>query len=182
MIKERNSQLSSMSDNQDHKWGDHLQYSLDNLERISLRLRMYGNLVFLLTLIDILLVVFITLGIRYFYGLTLRTGPFLTIFATVNFVATLCTVVLYEYLRRKGDAYFEEISDELQWNVGYRRRTSNPDKNADETPPLQIRVILRSFARTTDLPLIPGKFGPAIYAGINVVLALFLLSSLVTRF
>lgn len=160
--------------------GNPLGYSLARLEKISMSLRQYGMLIFLLTLLDILFVVFISLGTRYLYSYLLRGGPVITVFATLNFLLALSFIVLYESLRRRGDSIFEEISDELQWNVGYRQSTTSG--TADEMPPLKTRVILRSFARTTDLPLIPGKFGPAIYAGMNIILALFLISSVVARF
>lgn len=160
--------------------GDPIGYSLTRLERISRTLRLYGMLIFLLTLLDILFVVFISLGTRYLYTYFLHAGPLITVFATLNFLFVLSFIVLYESSRRRGDSIFEEISDELQWNVGYRH--SATAGAADEMPPLKARVILRSFARTTDLPLIPGKFGPAIYAGMNIILALFLISSVVARF
>jgi hypothetical protein len=41
---------------------------------------------------------------------------------------------------------------------------------AEQRPEINARITLRTYARATDLPLIPGKFGPAIYVAFNLVL------------
>jgi hypothetical protein len=155
-----------------------LQSSLDRLEYISLKLRQFGMFTFLSTLIYILIVLFLTLGIKYTYSLLIRSGGLFITLATLNLLLSLSCVVMYESLRRRGDTLFEEISDELQWKIG---REARNEKVANESPPLNARVVLRTFARTTDLPLVPGKFGPAVYAGINVLLTLYLISTLFAR-
>jgi hypothetical protein len=81
-----------------------------------------------------------------------------------------------ESWRKRGDALFEEISDELQWNIRGTRLLKDKSP-AKERPEIQARVVLRTFARASDLPIIPGKFGPAIYITVNLLitfLAIFL--------
>lgn len=95
----------------------------------------------------------------------------------------LAGVVYFEILRKRGDAIFEELSDELQWYIrdGRKLKTQTGDYDdseswAEERPTLNARIVLRTFSRTTDLPLVPGRFGPAIYAGINLLIFMFTIS------
>jgi hypothetical protein len=72
----------------------------------------------------------------------------------------LVTVLTHEHLRKAGDALFEEISDEFQ----RRFKSSDPTGEYSEA-----RKALRAFSATTDLPLIPGKWGPVIYVLANLL-------------
>ena len=96
--------------------------------------------------------------------------------------ALLC-VVCFESLRKKGDAIFAEVSDELQWRIRPVKK-SRIDINgkkalehwSKDRPTLKVRIVLRSFSKASDLPIIPGQFGPAVYSGINVLISLIYLS------
>jgi hypothetical protein len=75
-------------------------------------------------------------------------------------------IVFYESWRKRGEVLFEELSDELDWRVNPQQRGGYPR----ERPALEARVALRSFTRTSDLPLAPGRLGPAFYVLINLAL------------
>jgi hypothetical protein len=79
------------------------------------------------------------------------------------------TVVVHENLRKTGDALFEEISDELQRRFKRRTVSDKPSVSGEPSPYLAARITLRSFSSTADLPLVPGKFGPGLYAFVSVV-------------
>jgi len=83
--------------------------------------------------------------------------------------AVIIAVYFYESKRKRGEVLFEEISDELEWYV------IGQDKKriAAERPKIDARVSLRSFVKTTDLPFIPSKYGPAFYLIINLSFPLF---------
>src|SRR5207248_3149729 len=72
---------------------------------------------------------------------------------------TLFFAIHFETIRKRGDILFKEISDELQWNV----RFSDPDSPGTappRRPSFDARLTLRSFAQASDLPLVPGRYGP----------------------
>jgi hypothetical protein len=74
---------------------------------------------------------------------------------------------LYDQMLHRGRGIFEEISDELEWHIGiFSRQYDNlPSKDA---PLLHVRIVLRDFARSSVLPLLP-------YLSASVILLLNLL-------
>ncbi|MBL8230948.1 MAG: hypothetical protein JNL98_20810 [Bryobacterales bacterium] len=80
-------------------------------------------------------------------------------------VFAVLAVVLHEALRKQGDAIFEEISDEFH-RIGRSAETA-------DTRALSARITMRSFTISSDLPLVPGKFGPSFYAFVNIALICF---------
>jgi hypothetical protein len=82
----------------------------------------------------------------------------------------------HEIWRKRGEVLFEEISDEVE------RRTvmiARDPKFEEEKPGLLLRarLALRDFAHASDLPFIPGKFGPTIYAAVNLLIPILILFS-----
>jgi hypothetical protein len=155
---------------------DDLRGSLSDLRFISKRLQRYGFIALIFTVVNFASLI-LTLSLRFLPLGTLTTIFFAFYLPLIATVTALVAIVRYDNLRKRGDALFEEISDELQWNV----RQNLTETIARERPELNARVALRSFARATDLPLIPGKYGPGIYATINFVI-LFLSYYLVRLF
>jgi hypothetical protein len=153
--------------------------SLNLLNKLTNHLRMLSLYVFAITLINIAANLLAIVGMKFklpiVTNMSVEGGAIIITFLSL---LPLLAIVLYESQRRRADALFEEISDELQWNVGYRDREINKQV-ADNSPPLDARVILRSFARTTDLPLVPGKYGPSVYAAVNVFSTFFLVFSFI---
>jgi hypothetical protein len=86
----------------------------------------------------------------------------------------LMLLVVYDTTRKRGDALFEELSDELQWNVVNGSQGGSKPGPDRERPPVDVRVRLRDYARATDLPFVPGRFGAAAYAAIDILMILVL--------
>ena len=142
---------------------DPLSGPLAILKRMTMYLRRSAIVAFMLTSLNCFLTLLCVIRLYVYPGVLLVNASSL-------FVALLI-LVLYERLRKRGDALFEEISDEFQSYIALGG-TEEKVASTDYRPPLGWRVVLRSFARTTDLPLVPGKFGPAVYAAINMALAI----------
>lgn len=144
-----------------------IEYNLGLIEHLTKYLRRYAILTFFLTascLATSFIAMFGSLGLVDSFGSYAASR--LAIYGQVYYfslglgAASLALIVFYESLKKRGEALFEEISDELEWDV----RGSEGRQSAEGRPELRARIALRTFARTTDLPLIPGKYGPAIYA------------------
>ena len=150
--------------------GVDLDFLLGRLRHLSSQLNVSGQFVMYLTVLNIVL----TLSLL---ASGCRNGDFAQVLCTQVGLAlgigALSLTVACERLRRRGDVLFQEISDELQWDI--RASTADSGKGiASERPPLDARMILRTFARAGDLPLVPGTFGPAVYAAINLLILLIL--------
>jgi hypothetical protein len=81
--------------------------------------------------------------------------------------------LIFDYLRKEGDAYFEELSDEL-----HGAKISNKEEIKNSSPSdaefsLGARIIMRNYSNCSSLPLIPGRYGPALIVGINLLLSFF---------
>lgn len=97
------------------------------------------------------------------------------ILALTGAVALLLLLHL-DFLRKRGEWLFDEISEEMHWRVGAKRKKSN-SRGADGTeegrpsPRVRksaVRTALREFARAARLPLVYGWRGPGVYAVINL--------------
>jgi uncharacterized membrane protein len=68
----------------------------------------------------------------------------------ITFGFGLVILLVREQVRKDGESLFEEISDELQWDVKGQVMTGS---SADLTRPnVNSRYALRRFAKTSDLP------------------------------
>jgi hypothetical protein len=81
--------------------------------------------------------------------------------------ASLASLTLYISLRSKAQVLFEEVSEELQWFIG-REQYQHVSSKSDLPPPafkpdLSTRIVLRTFARATDLLFFAGSSGPGVY-------------------
>ena len=133
---------------------------------MSLGLRYNGLLAFLMTLVNLIATAFLLSRYAVVWNSSLLNAlPLLTCV-----VAVLC-VALYEYFRRQGNVLYDEISDELEWNVR-SARLAEGGKLAEYPPDVNVRIVVRMFAHATDLPLFPGDKGPAIYVLLNLGLVL----------
>jgi hypothetical protein len=169
--------------------GDLMTGSARELLRITRRLRLIGALVLVVTSGSFGVLLWSIAQSQYRY---VSDAQF---FALLNIAVAMSTVGLlgaFEVLRKRGDAIFQEMSDELQWYVGRsaprdhprggsagsghpRGRstlTSRESTNPQERPVFEARVALRTFSAAAELPLIPGRFGGAIYAALNLAVAI----------
>ncbi|RMH18981.1 MAG: hypothetical protein D6696_11795 [Acidobacteria bacterium] len=140
-----------------------LKDALAYLGSIASRLRFYGFAAAVLTLANLA---------NYAYSLVLQ-GQSSTLFVTVSVGITVFaffSLAMHERSRKLGDALFEEISDELEWDLraGQRARTERK-KAAEERPDLSYRLALRRFVQSADLPLAPFASGAIVYAVINLL-------------
>lgn len=87
-----------------------------------------------------------------------------------NFISVAC-LINYEFLCKKGNILFSEISDELEWNL-------KNEKSGNESPNIDTRIILRSYIQASELPFFRGKYGTGIYLLINIVSLIILIFSL----
>jgi hypothetical protein len=170
-IDSRDNKSDSNAERLDSFHATPLELSLKELAHINQRLHALGLMVFAFTISNIFILLAI-LGRTIFRWVAAEV--IISISVTIG-ITFLIYVVRYERLHRKGDVIFEEISDELQWFIkvidGKQKKTES--FIADERPEIRARIVLRDFSRNTDLPFIPGKFGPAIYIAANVVILYF---------
>jgi hypothetical protein len=96
------------------------------------------------------------------------TSVFLFIFygALALIAGALITLGLYESHRRRGDGYFQELSDLLQLLFG------GDGENVDRVVVQRARLAVRSFSSAADLPFVSGKRGSAVYATVNLAILL----------
>lgn len=154
-----------------------LENSLDNLKKVTDQLRRYSIII---AIIELLLMVIglIILGFNYSYfghdkyNVIDNYFVFFYLFALIG----ISSLVVFEKKKRRGEILFEEISDELHWDIGYQR-TSKNNVIANERPNLEIRLILRDFAKSSNLPFLPNRYATTAYAIFTIVLV-FLISIL----
>ena len=133
---------------------------VDFLARFSSRMRVLGLALALITFLNFLTVLWYLISRHGFclevdYGIDFRV----LISATLRTIA-ICIGVLHDFHRKRGEALFEEVSDELHWHI---RPSGFGDADvATARPPLRVRVVLRSLVNSADLPLIPGGSEPLI--------------------
>lgn len=141
-----------------------LEDSLRRLAQLTSRLRKLGTAIVVLTFGS---------AIAYAGLMSGRlTGSSMIVcgIAAVAAVLGFLSVIVFDATRRRGDTLFDEISDELQWNI--RQNAEARSDNYSIAPEFNVRVMMRDFIRATDLPLLPGKFGPALFAAASIALAI----------
>ncbi|WP_431108858.1 hypothetical protein [Winogradskyella poriferorum] len=85
----------------------------------------------------------------------------------MTFLSILFGIILlfkFNSLRDKGMILYEEITDEIDWS---RKR-----KEFMHKPPLELRIIIKEFLKSTDLPFTSGKNGQAFYIVLFMVIAI----------
>lgn len=85
--------------------------------------------------------------------------------------SSIAILIARDALRKTGESLFDELSDEVQWFVVHKAKSS-AEGLGSVRPPLGVRYELRRFARNTDLPLVPGSAGTTIYVLLNLILML----------
>lgn len=146
---------------------DELDQAVGGLRMLRRRLGRIGVVTFVATALHVVVLLLRFVGLLYFLWAVLASLSL--------FVVASATALWFETLRRRGDALYDEISDEVQWHIGreYASSINQPVSEAPR-PPLRYRIELRSFAKASDLPLAPGRFGPAVYVALNVTLVVLL--------
>src|SRR5204863_291803 len=86
--------------------------------------------------------------------------------ASASCLINLVFLFAYDNLKKRGDAIFEELSDELQWRLVPGNETITPKSR----PRLDTRIAMREYILSTDLPLTRGKSGMQLYFALSVFL------------
>jgi len=140
---------------------DSVYNNLKRLKTITLRLRLVGLYIAIITAFSITL----ELTTMSYNSIYFPKEQIKFIIYTM-FIVSLIFLIFYDKMRRSGDAIYEEISDELQWDIKkYKKFEFNIEKNK---PSLDARIILREYINTTDLPLTRGSYGVTVYTLINL--------------
>lgn len=93
-------------------------------------------------------------------------------FASLLGVTVLVAALRFDQLRREGETLFEVISDELHAKTD--SNYSDSEREQGKQISIWAKYVLREFSRNSDVPLIPGKFGPGILCLVNLLLAFLL--------
>lgn len=81
--------------------------------------------------------------------------------ASISLMSVIMAAIIIEFLRKRGNIIFNEISDELQW--GLEESRSGGAEKSIERPSLDIRLSLKNFIKSSDLPFYDGPNGVLIY-------------------
>nr|VFK57927.1 MAG: hypothetical protein BECKUNK1418G_GA0071005_100165 [Candidatus Kentron sp. UNK]VFK69734.1 MAG: hypothetical protein BECKUNK1418H_GA0071006_101832 [Candidatus Kentron sp. UNK] len=144
--------------------------AISQLKRISRRMRAISMLMISMTMINIAL----TLGAIYGISISGLYTQELSLIVGAIIIFTAFAVLAafrFDFFKREGDAYFEELSDEL-----HAVKISEPDDKSS----FGARIVMRNYSNYSSLPLIPGRFGPGIIAGVNLLQPLLILPFLTT--
>lgn len=78
----------------------------------------------------------------------------------------------FSSIREKGMILYEEITDEIDWS---RKR-----KEFMHKPPIELRIVIKEFLKSTDLPFTSGKNGQAIYVilFLTIILVVILIQTI----
>jgi hypothetical protein len=139
---------------------------LDRIARNTRVIRLGGLVILLLSLANLFVLVASVIYLGNVTDSYDYTAAFLIASATLTFF-TLTVLAIVESLRKRTDAYFQEVSDELQYSPNSAAHTSNPSQPSERLRKrleLQARVVLREFSVASDLPLMPGRLGVSLYA------------------
>ena len=141
---------------------DELVYVSNSLEHLSVKIIASSGCA----------LIFLLIGYSSRFGVPLLKVLSLSMpsFAIVMCGGGLYNVLKFERLRKRGEGFFEEVSNELQWRGGKAKsKHDDPPERlgvapAAEKPGIEARVAMRRFIASTDLPLFPGRSGVSFYA------------------
>jgi hypothetical protein len=134
----------------------------ESLDRTTLITRVFGIVSLLLTATNLGLLALIIPSWRYLPELLSSLAVALPTLAVVS-------LGLHEHFRKRGDGYFQELSDMLHIIM-------QPQKNGQITsevlrPVVQrARVSARSFSSAAELAFVRGSSGPPVYATLNLIM------------
>jgi len=136
------------------------------LQRVARSLNFFSLMIIALTLLNI-----ITPAVVWAYPRILYPGPLAVILISVGvFVAVFGLAVAFERKRKEGDALFQTLSDQLHGILSSRRKPEESPRY-DLIP--EARLSLQLFTQNSDLPLFPGRTGPALIVILNLGLLAF---------
>lgn len=142
--------------------------AITRLDRLCRQLRFYSILIIATTFVNIIN----SFGIVFhdYYQLKIFNLS-LTLFLILFAFFVLIFALIFDYLRKEGDAYFEELSDELHGAKISNNEEVKNSSTSDAEFSLGARIIMRNYSNCSSLPLIPGRYGPALTVGVNLILS-----------
>ncbi len=144
-----------------------IDYYLERLTGLSARLRILSAIVILVLLADIValgcIAPYFTMMNRYSDYSDYFIYYFIIIFISTSGIFSL---LAFHGTKKRGMVYYEEIVDEIEW--------SSMRSDFKERPPIGIRVVIKDFLKSTDLPFTSGQNGQTLYFAL--FLALFFLT------
>jgi hypothetical protein len=165
-----------------------LDRALEELHTITRNLRGTTGIITFITLIHIALslssmVFAIVATDTSRYSTYYDVRPVLIFFEIAILVAILALLLWYDRKISKGDALYQEISDELEWNIRTtkKRLPVKESRFIKDRPGLSVRLLLREFVLSSRLPLVRGNQGVAYYLALNVLLTLLSLFTLALK-
>lgn len=147
----------------DNYQNDELLYALDSLESITNRLKILSQMLIMTTLINLVLSMMLMSGMWRAFSSPVE-GLTASVIPVICGIYAIMMAFKFDVLRRDGDAFFEELSDELH---GKKLRSNENVKETDVS--LKARVIIRRYSSAASLPLFPGAYGPTMVAVINIM-------------
>jgi len=143
-----------------------IEYATERLEFIARKLRFSSLLLIFSTSINILVVFTLMFYISRLGSKFTFFDP--SMFPTASIIITLIIIFLaliFDISKKNGNAFFEELSDEL-----HKRKISEKNESYKNNSSLMTRVIMRQFTNNMSLPLFPGPYGPTILVVTNLLL------------
>lgn len=171
-----------MSDSTNIEFNDAEYAKLDNevshLSFLSRRLRILGLIAFCMSFLNITTAIFI---VFFADSLIFRLATTVFTLSIIPCMITIAILGIYDQSKRRGDALFEEISDQLQWHIARRYSKSEQEGHSEQSsyeestsPVFHFRITLRLFASAIKLPFTPGPNGAAIYVVVNLLIVVAL--------
>jgi hypothetical protein len=96
---------------------------------------------------------------------------FAAVASSVLLPLILIALLRFDRRRRRGDAVFEELSDELQW---YVKNSTTGEASGRYRPDITVRRAMREFVASSTLPLTKNyTSGIIFYLGLNALISFF---------
>lgn len=164
----RGTEIPPMIDQKAHN----LRAALSKLERVSQVLRRFSKVVLITTVVSFgILLATLLIGDRKPSGSFDWPAALSLLFGCI----ALYGCASHEMRRKRGEDLFEEIADEVERKIV--SVAGNPTFEGELELLSRARLALRDFAHASDLPFIPGKFGPTVYAAVNLLIPILILFS-----
>lgn len=140
-----------------------LNYYIRKIRFFGFRLRVLSLLISLTLISDLICLILFATTIRksdysprYYFS-----EEFYLIMLAISIIGILM-LFFFNTMRKQGMTYYEEVTDELAWG-----------KNREEyqqRPPLEFRISIKDFLKSTDLPFTNGINGQIFYLSFFILM------------
>jgi hypothetical protein len=163
---------------------DDLEFAMEQLEEIITSNRSASRLIGFTTLVHLLVSLVLPVVLLWFlHSLLTFFGRLLPVSAVLETFIVICVILLlvkFDNRIKRGNAIYQEISDELEWKVIRERDEENQPPKTGDPPRLKTRILLREFVLSTRLPLVNSTHSITLYTIVNI--ALFALNLITSYF